>query len=310
MYGWSGLRENARLRPLFHREAEVHHHHLVRDVADHGQVVRNEEVGEPELVLEVGEQVEDLRLHRDVERGNRLVGNDQRRIQHQRARDRNPLPLPAREHVRIARVVFGAQSDLGEDGACALRALGRALGRVDLERSFEDLTDLLARVERAVGVLEDHLDGLLQLASLRGRGPNRVHAGQLERPLRRRLDQRHDAPERRFAATGFADDGQRARVRDLERDAAHGLERRRRTERAAADRVGPRQVLGANDEAPHPSPLPACGERVPAGRVRGVRRGWVRGMRRGRLRTAHVGTFCARPSRAIAASRSGSDSGK
>jgi hypothetical protein len=48
--------------------AEVHDGDPVADVADDGQVVGDEDVGEPQLVLEIGEQVDDLGLDRDVER--------------------------------------------------------------------------------------------------------------------------------------------------------------------------------------------------------------------------------------------------
>jgi hypothetical protein len=48
-------------------------------VADHAEVVGDEDVGELELVLEVLEQVDDLGLDRDVQRGDRLVGDDQPR---------------------------------------------------------------------------------------------------------------------------------------------------------------------------------------------------------------------------------------
>ena len=49
------------------------------------QVVRDEQVGEAELVLQVLEQVDDLRLDRDVERRDRLVADDELRA---RARGR------------------------------------------------------------------------------------------------------------------------------------------------------------------------------------------------------------------------------
>jgi len=57
--------------------------------------VRHEQVGQLELVLEVVEQVDDLRLHRDVERGNGLVQHDQLRLERQRARHADPLALAA-----------------------------------------------------------------------------------------------------------------------------------------------------------------------------------------------------------------------
>ena len=80
-------------------------------MAHDAEVVGDEEVGEPEVVLQVVEQVDDLRLDRDVERGHRLVGDDQLRLQRQRARDADALALAAGELVREAVVVLGAQAD-------------------------------------------------------------------------------------------------------------------------------------------------------------------------------------------------------
>jgi hypothetical protein len=57
--------------------AEVHDRDPVADVPDHGQVVCDHHVGQPQLFLQVLEQVDDLGLDRHVERGDRLVGDDQ-----------------------------------------------------------------------------------------------------------------------------------------------------------------------------------------------------------------------------------------
>ena len=91
--------------------AEVHHHHAVGDVPDDVQVVRDEDVREPEVVLQVLEQVEDLRLDRDVERRDGLVADDQLRVDRERPRDADALALPARELVREAVVVLRVQAD-------------------------------------------------------------------------------------------------------------------------------------------------------------------------------------------------------
>ena len=80
-------------------------------MADDADVVGDEEVGEAELVLEVVEQVDDLRLDRDVEGRDRLVGDDQLRLQRQRPGDPDPLPLAAGELVREAVVVLGREAD-------------------------------------------------------------------------------------------------------------------------------------------------------------------------------------------------------
>ena len=75
--------------------AAVHHGDVVRDVADDGQVVRDEEHGEPELALDVANQVEDGTLDGDVERGRDLVGEDDLRTRGERPRDRDALTLSA-----------------------------------------------------------------------------------------------------------------------------------------------------------------------------------------------------------------------
>ncbi len=87
--------------------ALVHDRDPVGDVADDADVVGDEDVGEAELLLEVVEQVDDLSADRDVEGGDRLVGDDQLRVQRQRPGDPDPLPLAAGELVRVAVVVLG-----------------------------------------------------------------------------------------------------------------------------------------------------------------------------------------------------------
>ena len=81
------------------------------DVLDHRQVVGDEQVGEAELLLQVLEQVDHLRLDRDVERRDRLVADDQLRLDRERARDADALALAAGELVRIAAHVVGLQAD-------------------------------------------------------------------------------------------------------------------------------------------------------------------------------------------------------
>jgi hypothetical protein len=76
--------------------------------------VRDEDVGELELLLQVGEQVDHLCLDRDVEGRDGLVGDHELRPQRQCARDPDPLPLAAGELVRVAVVVLGREPDLLE----------------------------------------------------------------------------------------------------------------------------------------------------------------------------------------------------
>ena len=75
--------------------AEVHYRHAIADVLDHAQVVRDEQISEFQLLLQVLQQVDDLRLDRNVERRHRLVENQETRIHRERARDSDSLPLSA-----------------------------------------------------------------------------------------------------------------------------------------------------------------------------------------------------------------------
>ncbi len=56
--------------------AGVHHLDPVAEAGHHGEVVRDEQHRHAGLALEFLDQGEDLRLHRDVERGGRLVGDE------------------------------------------------------------------------------------------------------------------------------------------------------------------------------------------------------------------------------------------
>jgi hypothetical protein len=73
----------------------VHHQHARGDFGDDAEVVRDEQDREAESLLQVGEQLEDLCLDGHVERGRGLVGDEQRRIHHERHRDEHALPHAA-----------------------------------------------------------------------------------------------------------------------------------------------------------------------------------------------------------------------
>ena len=79
----------------------MHDGDAVADVFHDPQVVRDEEVGQLELALEVLEQVDDLRLNRHVQGRNGLVGDDEVRVDRERPRETDSLPLAARKLMRI-----------------------------------------------------------------------------------------------------------------------------------------------------------------------------------------------------------------
>ena len=74
--------------------AGIHHQHAVGGLGDDAHVVRDDDDRHAELVAQVHQQVEHLRLDGHVERGRRLVGDQQLRPAGERHRDHHALPLP------------------------------------------------------------------------------------------------------------------------------------------------------------------------------------------------------------------------
>src|SRR5262245_50364748 len=198
--------------------AQVHHCHARRDVLDDREIVRDEEIGEPELRLEILEQVHDLGLDRDVERGHRLVGDDELRIHREGPRDADALALAAGELVGIAAQVIGQEADRLEQLHHALLALlARRRQLVNDQRLADDRADGHTRVQGRVRVLEDDLHFLAE----RAQRPlvECRHVPPLERDLAgRRLDQPEDRPAgRRLAAARLAYQPERLAGHDVER---------------------------------------------------------------------------------------------
>ena len=64
-------------RRQFDDAAGAHDRDAVRDVIDNRQIVRDEQVGQPQLFLQIHQQIQNLCLDRDIERRDRLVADDQ-----------------------------------------------------------------------------------------------------------------------------------------------------------------------------------------------------------------------------------------
>ena len=203
--------------------AQVHHRHPVADVLDHGQVVGDEHQRQAVAGLQVLEQVEDLRLHRHVERGHRLVADHQLRVEDQSTGDADALALAARELVRAlvaghVRVEADGVEHLVNPGA----ALVRRADLPHLERRGHDVAHPPAGVEGADRVLEHDLEAGTQRAQ-----PLAVLAGQVvaleEHGARGRRGQLHDRPGGgRLAAAALADQAHRLALGHVEAHAGDG----------------------------------------------------------------------------------------
>src|SRR5204863_3864090 len=191
----------------------------------------------PESALEVGEQIQDLRLDRDVESRDGLIADDELGFDGERPGDADALPLPAGELVGIALHVLRVQAhDTKEVGdPVALRFALRQEMRLD--RLGDDRADGHPWIERTVRILEDDLHPPPRPAQVVARQRAEVDTVEADRPARRIAQPDHRPPDRALAAARLADQPEGLAAADLEGDAVDRLDRRLgRREDAAADR--------------------------------------------------------------------------
>ncbi len=225
--GMAGPFEEIGDRRGFHDAAAVHHGHPVSHAGDHAEIMGDQHDRGAGLGLAFGEQRQHLCLHRDVERGRRLVGDDQRGVARHRHRDHRALAHAARELVRVLMHAPGGigDIDLAQQFDCPLaRHALRDLAVRDL--ALRHLaTDGQDRVQGRRRVLEDHADvpaphSPQHLPPCRGH-LDRAEAHRAANP--RGLRQQAGDRERGHALAGarFADDAEHLVRIDIEIDAPH-----------------------------------------------------------------------------------------
>ena len=187
------ISKQLRRRRLLHHARRVKNRHVVGILGDDSEIVRHQDHGQPQPHLQLADQIENLRLYRHVERGGRLVRDQQARIARQRHRDHHALAHPARQLMRI--VVDAA---LGVGNPDHPERLDRAIagfGATGLLMKPDRLANLAAdgedRIQRGHRLLEDHRDP---------RAANMPHLGLAE-------FQQIPILENYFAATIRADSG-------------------------------------------------------------------------------------------------------
>ena len=154
-------REQRLGRGGLHDPARIQHRHPVADVPDDAQVVGDEHDAEALLPLEAAQQRQDLGGDGHVQRGRRLVRDEQPRPAQQGGRDHRPLEHAARELMRDRRASPGRRRACPPTRARPGSARGPASPRSPVvgRKHVRHLgTDGEHGVERRGRVLEDHGD--------------------------------------------------------------------------------------------------------------------------------------------------------
>ncbi len=217
--------------------AGILHDHALRRLGDHAHVVGDQDQRHAALALQGEQQVEDLRLDGDVERGGRLVG-DQQAADCRRSPWRSSPAGSCRRTAGAGRRAAAARARGCRPGRAARCARRRRSARlppsctcsasVDLEADRE------AGIEAGHRLLEDHRHVLADdPAPVAGRQPQQVGAGERQavgRDPGGPGQQPHDRQHRHaLARAGLADDRQHLA----------GVDRRGR--RPSTARNGPRR---------------------------------------------------------------------
>jgi hypothetical protein len=203
--------------------------------------VCDEDHTDVELGLDAVDELEDLSLHRDIERRRRLVRDEQVGVVEDRHRDHGALTHPARVLVRIVveANAWVRDPDVGQHLDDTLLGLLLRDALVDADRLDELVSHAIHRVQTGERVLEDHGDLLAaNCAHFLARSSEQVAS--LEEDLAG--DQRPlgvvEAEDRKIgdalARPGLADDAERLAAAHRERELVNRMH----------DSVGRRELDG------------------------------------------------------------------
>jgi hypothetical protein len=203
------LLQDKRGRAAFDKLAHAHDGDMGGQLRDHGEAMRDQQIGEMKLLLQFLKEQKYLRADGHIEGRDGLIGNDERRAKNQGAGDANALTLSAGEFVGIAIHGIVGKANAAEEVRGASEALGTGkFWLVNRQRFGNDFTDTHARIQRGEGVLENHLHvAALQAQGFAGESKQIIALVQNGAVIGFDEAQQH-ARQGGFAATTFADDGE------------------------------------------------------------------------------------------------------
>ena len=96
--------------------------------------------------LQIAQQIDDLGLYGNIQRGNRLVAHDKARVDDQSAGYADTLPLAAGKFMRIAPVMLFGEADLFQNLKHTFAALLRGTAPLNAQALRNNLPDSHTRV--------------------------------------------------------------------------------------------------------------------------------------------------------------------
>ncbi len=118
----------------------------------------DKQIGDPLLILEIFQKIDDLRLNGYIQRRNRLVTDYQIRLQNQRTRNPNPLPLSAGKLMGITvGMFFRKPHPLKHRIYQLIRLFFLSHNSVSDQRFCNNIPHRHSRIQGSVRILEDHL---------------------------------------------------------------------------------------------------------------------------------------------------------
>ena len=89
--------ENILRGSVLHKVSQIHNANRIGNMLHHAQIVGNKQVSQLILLLQIFQKIDDLRLNAHVERGDRLVADDETGRNNERSCNTDSLALPGGE---------------------------------------------------------------------------------------------------------------------------------------------------------------------------------------------------------------------
>ena len=187
---------------------QVHHAHAIGHVANHVQPVGDEQIGELQLLLKFHQEIEDLGLHRHIEGGHRLVGDEKIRFQRDCPGDADALTLTAGELVGVLTASPGIESHEFHQMSRTAAYLMPVRHGVNREHFSNDLLRGKTGIEGSEGILKDNLHSPAHGTHPPAAQVCYVQAVEYHPAGTRRLEPEQDAPQCGLAAPRFSHQSQ------------------------------------------------------------------------------------------------------